>query len=273
MPRNTSGVYSLPQAAFIPNSIISSAAVNSDFSDIAVALTGSLPIDGSAGMTGPFKVGSGNVGAPGIAFTSDTNTGFYLAGTHQIGWSANGVQQATFNSSGSVTWQGGATWGGAVTFNGTSTFNGATNLAGNVTFNATTYTFGAGALAGWYTAVAPKADIALIIDGGGSVITTGAKGQIHIPFPMTITAWRVMADQAGRIVIDVRRAPHAIPSVFVFCGGNAPTLSGVGFNEQVPSGWTATTLLIDDWIDFNVTGSPSSVTRVTVCLSCTRTGS
>src|SRR5258706_3344679 len=261
MPRNTSGVYSLPQAAFIPNSIISSAAVNSDFADIAVALTGSLPIDGSAGMTGPFKVGSGNVGAPGFAFTSDTNTGFYLAGTHQIGWSANGIQAATFNSDRSVTWLGGSTQ------NGTSTFN------GNVIFNATTYTFGAGALAGWYTAVAPKADIALIIDGGGSVITTGAKGQIHIPFPMTITAWRVMADQAGSIVIDVRRAHDAIPSVSIVGGGNAPTLSGVGFNEQVPSGWTATTLLIDDWIDFNVTGSPSSVTRVTVCLSCTRTGS
>src|SRR5258706_14551996 len=120
MPRNSSGVYSLPQAAFIPNSLISSAAVNSDFSDIGVALTGSLPTDGSAGMTGPFKVGSGNVGAPGIAFTSDTNTGFYLAGAHQIGWSANGAQQATFNANGSVTWQAGATRGGGVTFNATS---------------------------------------------------------------------------------------------------------------------------------------------------------
>src|SRR5258707_640301 len=145
MPRNTSGVYSLPQAAFIPNSLISSAAVNSDFSDIAVALTGSLPTDGSAGMTGPFKVGSGNVGAPGIAFTSDTNTGFYLAGTHQIGWSANGAVK--------------------------------------------------------------------------------------------------------------------------------PTLSSSQFNELTPSGWTSTSLVADDWIEFTVSGAPTSVQRVTVALTCTRTGS
>src|SRR5258706_3987200 len=138
MPRNSSGVYSLPQAAFIPNSIISSAAVNSDFADIAVALTGSLPVDGSAGMTGPFKVGSGNVGAPGIAFTSDTNTGFYLAGSHQIGWAANGAQQATFNSNGSVTWQGGATLGGNGSFTGTLGVTGAVTLSSTLATGNTT---------------------------------------------------------------------------------------------------------------------------------------
>src|SRR5260221_6444951 len=39
MPFNGSGVYSLPQTAFVTNTTISSSAVNSDFSDISAALT------------------------------------------------------------------------------------------------------------------------------------------------------------------------------------------------------------------------------------------
>src|SRR5258706_6271533 len=255
MPRNTSGVYSLPQAAFIPNSIMSSAAVNSDFSDIAVALTGSLPIDGSAGMTGPFKVGSGNVGALGISFTSDTNTGFYLAGTHQIGWSANGVQQATFNSSGSVTWQGGATWGGAVTFNGAST------LIGNVTFNATTYTFGAGAAAGFWAGIAQNVGIEVFMDGAGSVITAGNHGTVEVPFNCTITSWTATNNVSGGsngISVDVWRANGALPtssaqsiiggSNFIGIGG------GATYAHSAPAGsWASTSLLKGDILVFNVT--------------------
>jgi len=39
MPFNAAGLYSLPQAAFVPGSVISSTAMNSDLSDIATALT------------------------------------------------------------------------------------------------------------------------------------------------------------------------------------------------------------------------------------------
>ena len=39
MPFNSAGVYSLPEAAFVTNTTISSSAVNSNFSDIASALT------------------------------------------------------------------------------------------------------------------------------------------------------------------------------------------------------------------------------------------
>src|SRR5882672_7425021 len=131
MPRNSNGVYSVPQGAYVPDTVISSGSVNANLSDIASALTGSLPVNGSTGMTGQFLSTSGNVGAPGFAFASDTNTGFYLAGTHQIGWAANGAVQATFNSNGSVTWQGSATWGGNGTFTGTL------DVTGTVTANGT----------------------------------------------------------------------------------------------------------------------------------------
>ena len=91
MPRNSSGIYTLPQSPFVAGTAILSSAVNSNFSDIASALTGSLATDGSATMTGPIKSTDGAVGAPGITFSSATTCGFYYVGVNQIGYSAAGV--------------------------------------------------------------------------------------------------------------------------------------------------------------------------------------
>lgn len=51
MARNGSGTYSLPQAPFVSGTVISSTAVNSDFSDIATALTQSIASDGQTPIT------------------------------------------------------------------------------------------------------------------------------------------------------------------------------------------------------------------------------
>jgi microcystin-dependent protein len=100
MPRNGSGTYSLPQAPFVAGTVISSAAVNSDFSDIAAALTASLPRDGQAGMSGQLKLPDGSSTVPGLAFTNETNTGFNRAGAGIIGIDILGTQVATINSTG-----------------------------------------------------------------------------------------------------------------------------------------------------------------------------
>lgn len=100
MPRNGSGTYSLPEPPFVAGTTISSAAVNDDFSDIATALTGSLPRDGQAGMIGQFKAADGSLALPGIAFTNDLNTGIYRPGSDQIAIVVGGVQVALFNSGG-----------------------------------------------------------------------------------------------------------------------------------------------------------------------------
>lgn len=100
MPRNGSGTYSLPEPPFVAGTTISSAAVNDDFSDIATALTGSLPRDGQAGMVGQFKASDGSLALPGIAFTNDLNTGLYRPGNDQLAVVVGGVQVALFNSGG-----------------------------------------------------------------------------------------------------------------------------------------------------------------------------
>lgn len=155
MPRNSSGIYTLPQSPFIAGTAILSASVNSNFSDIASALTGSLATDGSAIMTGPIKATDGAVGAPGITFSSATTCGFYYVGVNQIGYSAAGVLSLTFNADGTITFLKAvtfsasvsftdATFPSAVTFSATTTFNGkvvvssALNVSGTATFSGTT---------------------------------------------------------------------------------------------------------------------------------------
>jgi len=55
MPRNTQGVYSLPAGnPVVDGTLIETTWANPTMSDIAAALTGSLPRDGSAPMTGPL---------------------------------------------------------------------------------------------------------------------------------------------------------------------------------------------------------------------------
>jgi hypothetical protein len=91
----------------LPNTIsagqtISASPVQANFSDISSEITGSLPRDGQASMTGQFKASSGTVAAPGISFSSDTNTGFYRKDSDVIGVIAGGAEVGTISASGFV---------------------------------------------------------------------------------------------------------------------------------------------------------------------------
>lgn len=100
MPRNGSGQYSLPQPAFVAGTVISSAAMNSDLSDIASALTASLPRDGQVGMLGQLKSADGSSAAPTITFGNEINTGFYRPAAGQIGVVIQGNDIGHFTSTG-----------------------------------------------------------------------------------------------------------------------------------------------------------------------------
>jgi len=91
MPRNGSGTYTLPQPAFLPNTVITSSSVNSDLSDIATALSNSISSDGQTTITGQLKFPSGSIAAPSHTFASDTATGMYLSAAGVLGFSTGGV--------------------------------------------------------------------------------------------------------------------------------------------------------------------------------------
>lgn len=98
MPRNSSGIYSLPETPFVPNTPIESAPVNNDFNDIATALTQSLATTGVSSMTGPLKNADGSLSAPSITFINSLGSGFFLSGFNQISLAIAGALAAVFNS-------------------------------------------------------------------------------------------------------------------------------------------------------------------------------
>lgn len=115
--------------------------------------------------------------------------------------------------------------------------------------------------------------IQFIIDGGGSAITTGIKGDIMIPYNCTVFGWDIVADTSGSIVVDVWKDTYTNfpPTVAdTIAGSEKPTLSSAQKNQDTAlSTWT-TTLTRNDWLRFNV-DSITTVTRVTVAIRVKRT--
>jgi len=115
--------------------------------------------------------------------------------------------------------------------------------------------------------------VGLIIDGGGSAITTGVKGFVEVPFACTITAATLLstdsASTAGSIVVDIWKDTYAnYPPVVgdSITASAKPTLSAANKSRDTTlTGWT-TAIAAGDVLGFSVT-SATTVTRV--CLSLT----
>lgn len=117
-----------------------------------------------------------------------------------------------------------------------------------------------------------QSGIEVVIDGGGSAITTGVKGYLEVPFDCVITAWRIVSDVSGSIVVDVWKDTYAnFPPVLAdtITASAKPTLSTAQKNQDTTlTGWT-TSLTDGDWLAFNV-DSATTVTRVTLSLTVRR---
>lgn len=129
MPRNGTGTYTLPRPPFVPGTVISSADVNADLSDIATALTGSLSSNGETALTaalrGPISV------SPAYTFVGDVDTGFGSDATDTAYIRAGGVRNI-FVTANSFSTLGTGTFGGAVQV----TAGGLTVVAGGITITA-----------------------------------------------------------------------------------------------------------------------------------------
>jgi hypothetical protein len=115
---------------------------------------------------------------------------------------------------------------------------------------------------------ARRAAIAFVIDGGGSAITAGIKGDLMIPFDCTIAGATVLADQSGSIVIDIWKDAYANypPTVADSIAASAkPTLASAAKSQDTTlSGWTVA-ISAGETLRFNV-DSASTVARVTLIL-------
>jgi hypothetical protein len=115
--------------------------------------------------------------------------------------------------------------------------------------------------------------VGIVIDGGGSVITTGVKGFVEVPFAGTITAATLLSTDAavtsGSIVIDIWKDTYANypPTVADTITASAkPTLSSATKSRDITlTGWT-TAISAGDILGFNVV-SAATLTRVLLSLT------
>ena len=109
-----------------------------------------------------------------------------------------------------------------------------------------------------------------VIDGGGSAITTGIKGDIVLP-ACTIVAVQLLADQSTTTVVDIWKDTYAnFPPTDAdsITASAVPATSAATKSEDTTlTGWT-TAVAEGDILRFNV-DSTDNATRVTVALKIT----
>ena len=114
--------------------------------------------------------------------------------------------------------------------------------------------------------------INFVIDGGGSAITTGVKGDIEIGFDCIITACRVLPDQSGSIVVDIWKDTYANyppTDADTITSSTPPTVTATTKSEDTTlTSWT-TTISAGDILRFNV-DSVTTIERVTISLTVER---
>lgn len=113
-----------------------------------------------------------------------------------------------------------------------------------------------------------------VIDGGGSAITTGIKGDLYVPDAFTITGVVMLADQSGSIVVDIWNDTYAnypptdadsLPGA-----GTPPTISSTTKSKDTTLTSWDTTVPADSTLRFNV-DSATTITRVVVAIYGVRT--
>jgi len=116
--------------------------------------------------------------------------------------------------------------------------------------------------------------INFVIDGGGSAITTGVKGDIEVGFDCTIKACRILADQSGSIQIDIWKDTYAnFPPTntdSITDAGTTPAISSATKMEDTSlTSWT-TSITAGNILRFNV-DSCTTIERATISLTVERT--
>lgn len=108
----------------------------------------------------------------------------------------------------------------------------------------------------------------IVVNGNGSVISTGVIGDVELAFAATITRWTLLADTTGSIVVDVWKTAYAgfPPTAANKITASAPPTMSAAQSAQSSTltGWT-TAITAGDTLRFNV-NSVATVKRVTLAL-------
>lgn len=254
---------------------------------IAPALVAARPVVVVGGATGPSGGPTGSTGPTGLGGTGPTGASF-TGPTGATGFSATGptgprgqtgfTGPPTPGATGAQGTQGGTGPTGPLGSTGTQGIQGPvgstgpsggpTGPTGNTGPTGATGSTGPNALGG----------LEFVIDGEGSVLVAGNYGYYEVPVNLTITQSTLLADESGSIVVDIYKCTYA-----QFDAGSTHPVSADKVTSSAPPtittaakaqdttlvGWT-TSWSKGDIIGLFVTGSPSSIKRVTLSLQAVR---
>jgi hypothetical protein len=141
-----------------------------------------------------------------------------------------------------------------------------------------TYANGASNITADQAAAALSGQVTVTFDGGGSVLTTGAK-KVYLPVPYsgTITAVTLLADQSGSVVLDIWKDTYANfpPTVAdTITAAAKPTLTAAQKSQDTTlTDWTTSVTggAAGDILEFNI-DSVSTITKLICILRITKTG-
>ena len=100
--------------------------------------------------------------------------------------------------------------------------------------------------------------VTFVVDGSGTVLTTGTKNPIKIPFGGSLVGWVMMCSPSGSVTADVYRAADGagLPVTSIVGGsGTKPAVSSNVENSSMSfTSWTSTTLAAKDNLAINLSG-------------------
>lgn len=150
MARDGSGNYLLPAGnPVVSGTTITSTHFNATLNDVAAAISGSLPRNGEASMTGPFRLADGSPTLPAFGFNAEASTGLFRPTTNTLAFSVGGTERvriiggnvvigSTSDGGQKLQVAGTAAISGNTTVGGTLAVTGNTALSGDLAITGTT---------------------------------------------------------------------------------------------------------------------------------------
>ncbi len=108
----------------------------------------------------------------------------------------------------------------------------------------------------------------ITVDGSNSVLTSGVKGYIIIPYNATITSWAIVGNNSGDCIVDIwRGSNYSIPTISdSITGTEKPNLNSQQINSSDSITSWVKDIFINDVISFNIV-SATNISRINLIIT------